>query len=253
MNDNPFADTKSNTIYTENPYEWVGIYHNEILDYVHVNYSVPNYSGIWPDQNFIEIISSQLQESIDTLYPQLLDSIDTGSSVLFNFMNNPSLVLSTYRSAIINSATLTQKDKYYSLAVLTLSEELLDSLYDYPIAMNKIINLENEILNQDWDSNEKGLAFLSISVYKHSYQYWNNIYEPISKVNKISVIIAKPVDRVRIAANGVADFVIGSATFLSVTSATGGVAAIPALKESLIATAKASTAVDYIGGLLGWW
>lgn len=246
------SDTKGYTIYNQNPFEWVGLYHNEIVGFVRENYSSPYFSGTWPDVNYQNEILNYTAIAMDSLYQIDTDSVITDGEPMFDLINNKNLFLITYRNNIINNSNFTPNDMLYSIKVLDLSIEILDSLYEPSIAFDKIILLENEILSQSWNLQNEGLALYSIGLYKNSYNFWSNIYEPTYKI-KSSYEVQGKVDRVRIGANGCVDYCVGAGTFLAATGGSGGVGAAAGVWAGVKAGAAASAAADWLGSLAGWW
>ena len=249
---NAYMLTNTHISNPNNPYEWVGQAHNNILRYVTENYPQPLYSGIWEDTNFHNEVFNYVNSSLNVLYPH----IDVSSDDLYwyNQLNDIESLLINYSNAISESNIINSIDKHYSLAVLQLSIELREgsTINDLYTGLSKIKALEDTLIKQQFNvQNEDGvsLSLYSISFLKNSYELWMDKYPENGNTQSES----NAVNRTRVAVDGMVDFVVGAGTFLSATGATGGLGAGAAAWVGVKAGAKASMAADWIGSLAGWW
>jgi hypothetical protein len=222
------------------------------LSYIQQNYTQPFYSGVWIDINFNDSIFGYVENASDNLYST--DTIDmSGINIRywFNLLNNRDTILSKLKASIIGSNVLSSNDKLYSLTVIDLSIDLLNNDYSIDSGLIKIKNIETEILNEQWNLNNEGFSLYSIAYLKNSYLYWMSKYGSSGKKKSMSELMA--INRTRVAANTVADYVVGTGTFLSATGASGGVGAAAGAWAGVKAGAAASGVVDWVGSLLDWW
>ncbi len=211
-------------IYNSNPYEWVGQNHNNILNYVGQYFVQP--SGSCTDISFHNTVFQYVGIAYSELFNNNdvdLSNIDTEYWYYELANNNIDVLSEAFRNSIHSNIGITLKDKNYLLLVLNLSCELLDNNYDLNVGLRKIKTLENQVLNEQWNLANEGYALYSISYLKNSYSYWMAKYPDIHNTlqNKSNKLMAA--NRTKVAANAMADYIVGAATFLSATGATGGV------------------------------
>lgn len=249
--DNILSDSgksvNSSPLLSSNPYDSVGIKHNEILDYAlhHCDSSI--FSGLWVDDKLIDSISYYIDE-------YLVSTNDTtGMSEYKNYKDdwvkfeNPDSLVNRYRNLLISSTFITSRDSLYSTKVLDLAVDIMNNSYTSTEMYNKVDSLESEILSVSWNTNEKQ-SLVSISLYKNSlYYHITNGSSP----KKANIILANT--RTRDGVCGLVDFCAGAGYFLSATGATGGVGALAALATTRNVGALASTGARMVGAVLGWW
>ena len=240
-----------------NRLEWVGVAHNDLLEYVLNNFSYELPSQ-WPDYDFIDYISDMADDYISGYFPDSLisscgDLSDTTTMNLLIGINNVNTTISNYRYQIYNSNILTQRDITYSIKVLDLAENLIDSsnVLSYNDIMNRINDVEDEILSINWNNTEN-LALFSIALFKNSIIFHANYSSALNKKsNNNSIQVGFTPTELTVC--GTIDFIAGAATTLSCASASGGMAAVPALVVGIKVGGKASGLANLVGRLFRWW
>ena len=239
-----------------NRLEWVGVAHNDVLEYVLNNFS-NELPSQWPDYDFIDYISNMADDYISGYFPDSLisscgDLSDTTTMNLLIGINNVNTTISNYRYQIYNSNILTQRDITYSIKVLDMAEDLIDSsnVLSYNDIMNRINDVEDEILSINWNNTEN-LALFSIALFKNSILFHANYSSALNKKSNNNNI--QGMSSTEIVVCGSIDFIAGAATTLSCAGASGGMAAVPALVAGVKVGAKASGAANFIGRLFNWW
>jgi hypothetical protein len=241
-------------VYTENPFEWYGEAHNEILealvDTIDVNLY---YSTTWPINSLVDTVRSfaesyminEMGFSPDTL-------ITTEADKWTNMLGNTEIMIDTL-NAYLNRSQYTAIDKQYMTCVIDLVEEINDSpnLFDYSVFSSKVDSLETVILSQNWAVDDK-LALMAISLLKHTAYYHCVSYPIISNEHryKDNMILATKAQKVATIST---DFIVGTGYFIGVTLATGGVGAGAAACTSCGVGAACSGFVDMVGGWFDWW
>lgn len=240
-----------------NRLEWVGVAHNDALEYVLNNFSY-GLPSQWPDYDLIDYISNSADDFISGYFPDSLisscgDLTDTTTINLLIGINNINKTIYNYRYQISNSNILTQRDVIYSIKVLDLVEDLIDSsnVLSYNDIMNRINDVEDEILSINWN-NEENLALFSIALFKNSIIFHSANYSSAlnKKSNNNSI---QGMSSTEIVVCGSIDFVAGAATTLSCAGASGGMAAVPALVAGVKVGSKASGIANVIGRIFNWW
>ena len=249
--DNILSDTgninNSSQLLSLNPYDFVGIKHNNILDYTLHHCDSTIFSGIWVDDNLIDSITYYIDEYLVSI------NDTTGMSEYKNHIDdwgkfdNPDSLVNQYRNLLISSTAITSRDSLYSTKILDLAVDIMNNRYTSTQMYNKVDSLESEILSILWNSNEKQ-SLVSISLYKHSLDYHITNGSSPKKVNKIQASA-----KTREGVCGMVDFCAGAGYFLSATGATGGVGALAAAATASQIGGYASTAAKLVGTALGWW
>ncbi|MER3328116.1 MAG: hypothetical protein WC121_04885 [Candidatus Kapaibacterium sp.] len=240
-------DSNLGQLLGSNPYDSVGIKHNETLDYVLNHCDSTVFSGVWVDDNLIDSITYYIDEYLVSI------NDTTGMSLYKNYIDdwvkfeNPDSLVNQYRNLLISSTAITSRDSLYSTKILDLAVDIMNNTYTSTEMYNKVDSLESEILSVSWNTNEKQ-SLVSISLYKHSLDYHITNGSSPKKVN-----IIQASTKTREGVCGMVDFCAGAGYFLAATGASGGVGALPALASANTVGGAASTVSRLVGSALGWW
>jgi len=207
---NVTSNNKGNKLlsYSTNPYDSIGIIHNEIMAYAvglieervdTINFPYYNY-GTNEFKEFSAKVLYDAADSADYLCPEattedyeeiydemnlntwfssLTNSTDQTMDDLFDIANN----------ILLKKATI--KDRYYTLNLLIDIKDTYDNYTGeefFNIALTKIINHETLILAENWNENEKA-ALVTVAVAKHSCEFWANYFYPENKQKNSDIIL----------------------------------------------------------------
>ncbi len=242
------------TIYSSNPYEWVGVYHNEILSAILDTFDYTNYNGTWPDNDVIDTISLFVDEYVVENY----NNYDTTAPAIYNYpvaehwisMIDDSNELLDSLNKYLDDSDYSALDKQYAQSINDLVDDMLNTTLSDAEISSKIDSLESVILSQDWGDGDI-VALMGIALLKHSFNYHTTQSVNNDKGNSNNRILG--MSSLQKAAIVATDYSVGAGIFLGGTSASGGLAAGAALWGGMKAGVAASGAILLLGGLLDWW
>ncbi len=240
-----------------NPYEFVGVRHNEIVNYLLDTLGVLNLPNDWPCDSIIDTTLYYSDNYYQENYPNDPYEPVLNNQIAENWIstiNNLDTLLINLDNAIQNSS-LSLKDKDYGSQVFDLLLLGLDSLYKNPDEfLDSIYQLETKIISEEWDENEV-FALMSISLLKNSYELncSNNIFNTVYKKNSSSKLqVSESEGWKRIAATTI-DYTTGAGYFLAATGGSCGAGTGLALGTASTVAAGSTYLAKALGGALGLW
>ena len=180
-------DSKTNTMYSQNPYEYVGINHNQMTEAIYNILASQNIdSNIVNSSQFISIITqATIQAGNNTnLFPNLDYSSVYNTLMVFNLNWNNLTYLDSLAQFNINNY-MSAKDGYYVNRIFNYLQNAYINGYELTTIQDTILNIESDILSQDWDSNEYH-ALKLIAQTKYSFNLAMSIFDGYNSINKNS-------------------------------------------------------------------
>jgi|GEM_PF-3659751 len=258
-------------ILLENPYDWVGVQHNQLLSTFDSLLYFGRNNGEWNNITFpsIEFDNLVISYSNDSYH---LTNIDT--NMTFNYLN--SLYISSGICVFTNNywhnwdisndwenlfdnvlRQYSTQDSLYSSKVLDLLKESVLLSWESDTLLQRLYALEDEMLMLQWEQNDE-LAFKVLSVAKYSAEFWSSydwfkwdVFSMNAKNEKKPKILLSAAERKRlyVASTVIAD-AVGCAAGTAAAPGPGSVAG--AIVGSGKAIAVASS-IESVGNWLGLW
>lgn len=179
------TDEQNDALITErnNPYDYIGLRHNEGLDYIATHYKG---GGEEEAYKLIDEYGASKNEGVLSGFPYITLN---GTSTKYQTTADQYTSAKAYVEA--NQAKYKELDRTYYFAIANIVDDFIEKHQDFNKFKSLIAKIESQILNDKEDISKPALLGMT-SVAIHSAEYWldyytnpNNLYRKIKPIAQV--------------------------------------------------------------------